>query len=982
MTIIPPIDASPLNFVSGDAFVLHTGWQMRESALLGQDGPVISIPGFSTENWYGTALPATALGVLIRNGVYPDPYLGTNNMHIPDACDAHNVRYNLCHYSHLPSGENPWAKPYWFRKEFVLPDDYAGRTIRLHLDGINYRADVWLNGHLVADSRTVVGMFRRFQFDITRFLHREGTPNALAILVHPLDIPGDPAHEQIDGLPGSFGPNGGDGQILRNVTQYSTVGWDWIAPARDRNMGLWQHVWLEASGPVVIHDPAAFTEMRLPDTTEASITVRCHLENLEQNDRLADLIVRIAPEGADGEFVEFVREVRIPAGGRQEFIFKPEEHPELLFKNPRLWWPVTYGEQPLYTLAVEVRTGGRRSHKIQRCFGIRTVGTRILPSGGRAFTVNGRTLRLTGGAWVPDFLLNWDAQRYRDEIRLMAEGNHTVVRVNGCGIVPPDVFFDACDRLGLLVWQDLSRTSVASEYRTDWGRTWNPPPCDPGVYLDNMKDCILRLRGHPCLLVWCGCNEAFAQKDTGTALQNDILPALDASRPWLPSSSEPPPWRNEDIRTWTGGPWHMVRLPEYFELYRNHPEFTSRNEIGLASFPPINSLVKAIPDFDEPVPAWFPLNRSMGYHDATHTMFRASDDIIRRDLGEPGSLTEYLWMGDLYNNQCYRAIFEAANKNRPRNSGTHLWKVNAAWPSFVWQVFDWYLRPNAGYYSMRSACKPLHIQFSIDDRSIQISSTLLHSCKNLLVRVKVLEAGGKEVYRDEFPACAEADATTPAGFLPSFPGEGNLCFLSLELTDTEGNGLDRVVTWVQADCRWHDLLALPPAEAMATILERTESQGESCYRISLTNCSPVPAVQIWLEILRGPQGDEVLPSFWNDNAITLLPGEEREISVKFRTADLHGNPAHLILEGWNLIPREYRVEDNAEIPLAVHVESCRITSDSEGTRLVVTAAQEGPLGSRITTWPVPVQTDGNKQRYVRMGLRTGQSSRAILPVGG
>ena len=90
------------------------------------------------------------------------------------------------------------------------------------------------------------------------------------------------------------------------------------------------------------------------------------------------------------------------------------------------------------------------------------------------------------------------AQRYRDEVRLMAEGNHTIVRVNGCGIVPPDAFFDACDRYGLLVWEDLSRTSVAGTCRKDGLKTWNPPHCDLATYLDNMKDCIMRVRGRPC----------------------------------------------------------------------------------------------------------------------------------------------------------------------------------------------------------------------------------------------------------------------------------------------------------------------------------------------------------------------------------------------------------------------------------------------------------------------------------------------------
>ena len=337
-----------------------------------------------------------------------------------------------------------------------------------------------------------------------------------------------------------------------------------------------------------------------------------------------ELTVRIAPDGFAGKPIETRTKVTASSGALTEVVLKPQEYPSLRLNRPRLWWPVTYGDQPLYLLTVEARVDGQISSQVTRRFGVRTVGSIVLPSGGRAFTVNGRTIRMTGGAWVPDFLMSWSAQRYRDEVRLMAEGNHTIVRVNGCGIVPPDAFFDACDRHGLLVWQDLSRTSVQVYWqdssrgadaprlylRKDGIKTWNPARCDPALYLDNMKDCIIRLRGRPSLLLWCGSNEASPQADVGKPLQNEILPAMDGTRPWLPDSHEAPPWRKEDLHTWTGGPWNMIRLPEYFRLYAQDPTYTCRNEIGLFSPPPINSMVKTIPDHDRPVPEWFPWNRA------------------------------------------------------------------------------------------------------------------------------------------------------------------------------------------------------------------------------------------------------------------------------------------------------------------------------------------------------------------------------------
>ena len=228
----------------------------------------------------------------MRHKIYPDPYIGTNNMFIPDASDDHNRRYQLGRFSHLPDKSNPWAKPYWFRKEFLLPGSYAGKTVWLHLDGINYRADVWLNGRPVAVAGHVAGMFKRFLFDVSSFVRQGGT-NALAIRIHPLDFPGDPFHEQIGGVAGGFGFNGGDGEILRNVTEYCAIGWDWVPAARDRNMGLWQHVWLEATGPVVVRDPAAFVELRPPDAKEAAVTIRCQIENPLMVEQTVELTARM-----------------------------------------------------------------------------------------------------------------------------------------------------------------------------------------------------------------------------------------------------------------------------------------------------------------------------------------------------------------------------------------------------------------------------------------------------------------------------------------------------------------------------------------------------------------------------------------------------------------------------------------------------------------------------------------------------------------
>ncbi len=526
----PPVDGEPLGTVSAGALVLHDNWQMREEAVVGDHGETFSSPTFDAQGWYPAAVPTTALATLVRKGIYPDPIVGMNMMKIPDVNEAENKRYDLLKYSHLPDHSNPFDRPYWFRTTFTLPASYQGQVVWLHLDGINYRADVWLNGKQVANAQDVVGMFKRFRFDVSKFAKTGGAANTLAIRIHPLDVPGDPVEEQLGGVYGPLGPNGGDKQILSNVTMYQTVGWDWTPSVRDRNIGIWQHVWLEATGPVAVRDPAGFVDPKWTPGQDAPVKVRGYLDNPGAQPVKTDLTVRIEPDGFVGTPVEFHQSLTA-APGRNEFILLPTDHPELILHNPKVWWPDTYGDHPLYKLTVSATVDGKPGSSASSPLGVRTVGTYVLPSGGRAFTCNGRTIRLSGGAWIPDAMLSWSAQRYRDEVRLMAEGNQTVVRVNGCGIMPPDVFFDACDRNGLLVWEDFSRTSPP-----------NGGHADPKVLMDNMVDCVDRMRGHPGLLLWEGSNETEPQQDWAQPMQDQVLPAMDGTRPWIVSSSESVPW--------------------------------------------------------------------------------------------------------------------------------------------------------------------------------------------------------------------------------------------------------------------------------------------------------------------------------------------------------------------------------------------------------------------------------------------------------
>lgn len=963
------VDAEPLDHVSREALILHDGWYLGQESVVGGNGARFSDPAFDPVHWYPTTVPTTVLGALVRLGVYPDPYVAGNNDKIPDASDP----------------GSPWNKPWWFRRAFVLPARGRRKIVWLHLDGINYRAEVWVNGEKIAGEQDAVGMFRRFRFNISDVV-RPGRLNALAIRIFPDDVAGIPGYRE----PGS------DVRFQQNVTEMSALGWDWVPPARDRNMGLWQEVWIERSGPVVVQDPAAYTKVQLPDGRKAEITVRLMVQNAAGETRKADISAEIRPDGFSGPPIIVHQLVQIPAEATQEVMFTPREFPSLIMHHPHLWWPHGYGAQPLYRLSVTASVCGQLSDRNTADFGVRSIGyfyrpvqfahkLNPVPDGeppysyppletARIFTVNGRPIRLVGGSMVPDFLLTWSAQHYRDQVRLMTEGNQTIVRVWGGGIIMPDVFYDEADRRGLLVWQDLVRTS----FTVAWGKKEGEiPKVDKEAYLANMQDAILRLRGRTSLLAWCGINESAEPIDIGLALQNDLLPKLDGTRPWLPSTSTEPIWAIEPLGMRSFGPYSIQPIRYYFDQYAHSPDFLFKNEIGLESEPAFNSILKAIPGAGaiDARQSWdTQVLRDHGLPSRTLTPF------MIRTLGKPLSLADFSTMAQMLSAQSFGAIFDAANKNRSRNPGTMVWMTNAAWLDCMFQLYDWYLRPTAGYYAVKAASRKLHVFYAADDHTLSVVSLLPHPV-DVRIRATLTSALGVQQDVKDYTLTSAADATTVAGPAPLDIADGQLHFLALNLMDTRGHELDRLVTWVQNDECWSSLLALPPVSVTASMISTAHPHpGEIQYQVEVINHGAVPAVQAWVEVIDGPLGHEVLPSFWSYNAFSMLPGEHRTITVSFRGSLQTKRHLRLMVEGFNVTPAEFGIE-HGDVPAPIRAEVTSLKQSSQDGRrvILVDVKQTGETGPRTTLWPLSLNVDGRLLRTFRVALRSGDSSEVEIP---
>ncbi len=888
--------------------LLRDGWRLQTTVLAGEDGAKISVSDFAAEGWYPATVPTTVLSALVRNAVYPDPYFGMNNMRIPDASDEFNRECGLAKFSHLPGGRNPWSDPWWFRTSFKLPQDFRDRKIWLTFEGINYRAEIWMNGRKLAGSNEVVGMFGRWTFDVTAAASLD-KENALAVKIFPLDFPGLPGEPQLKAF-GPFGLNGGPtGDIGKNITMQCSVGWDWMPAVRDRNMGIWQDVKISATGPVDIRNIHVVTDLPLPDVATADVRIAADLCNVSDSGQTGTLSLRLLPPAIGQKAIVSIRkEINLASGETQGIILAPDNYPELKIKSPVLWWPNGLGRPDLYELEVDLEVGGRTSKSGRIAFGIREVSSSAEKVEGwdrREFFVNGVKVPVRGGAWVPDMMLNQSPERLRNELLLWKEANLNLVRIWGGGTTPGEEFFDICDRFGLLVWHDFW---ITGDCQGTWDKGSKDYPYDARVFLSNAADAVKKLRNHPSLLVWTAGNEGYPREEIYRPLRDKIVAGLDGTRPFLPSSGyHPPPegwglsWPdNKAAGTYSGGPYYWVDPKQYYKLVDGKKDWLFKNEVGIPSVPVIESLKEFLPTDPDPA-VKFPLNNVWGYHDACEDNGKYSlyDDAIRRRYGEPRDLADYVLKAQLVNAENYRAIFESINQAAEGTAGVILWKGNPAWPSVVWQIYDWYLRPHAGYYFAKRACEPLHIQLNIVDGSVWAVNATRVEREGLEARVLSYDRAFKKT--GEFAAANVAVPALSARKVV-FAGSGRVPpeadgFVALQLRNG-GKTVSDNFYWLSPSGDFQFLSSLPRSQ-LGVSAGREIRAGRQAVVVKLKNNGSAPAVFIALR-LRRKDGKEILPSFWSDNYLTLLPGESRTLTWSAGEELSPREPLELRLEGWNV----------------------------------------------------------------------------------
>ncbi len=863
-------------------------------------------------------MPGTALTTMVDRGVYPDPDYGLNNLAIPETLNKQD---------------------YWYRIEFHLPKSARDRRLTLTFQGINYLAAVWLNGQRIG---SIKGAFIRGVFDVSGIVKAD-RPNVLAVRVSPPPHPGIPQEQSVKGGPGE---NGGI-MCLDGPTFVATEGWDWIPAVRDRDTGIWQPVILTATNNVKIGDAQVVTSLPLPDRSRANVEITVPLENLSNLPATGTL------KATFGD-VTVAKQLTV-APGKSSVTLSPSEFSQLILQNPRLWWPNGYGKPELYTLHLSFSEGTSVSDMKEVRFGIREItyelslfdstghlrrveysptATRVknevvvdvrhqamreipaadpfpsafppewkegwkswvasLAPGGEASSsvkvlddaraapylvikVNGVRIAARGGNWgMDDSRKRVSREHLEPFFRLHRDANLNIIR-NWVGQNTEQVFYDLADEYGLMVWNDFWEST----------QNYNVEAQDPALFLDNVRDTISRFRNHPSIVVWCGRNEGVPQPIINEGII-DLVRSLDGTRYYFPSSNQ--------VNLQNSGPYKYMDPALYYTTL-NHGFSV---ETGTPSFSTLESFRAWIPKEDQ-----WPINDDWAYHDwhqsgnGEMAPFMAQ---MQAEFGAPTSLEDFERKAQMLDYVDHRAIFEGMNAHLwAPNSGRLLWMTQPAWPSNTWQILNSDYDTQSSFYAVKKACEPLHVQLDLSNYDVAVVNTSNDAHAGLLVVANVYTLDNKLLLHREEKRDAAANVLTEGFRLELAPllSSDELVLVNLDLRDASGAVVSRNFYWVGAQNSSYRRLNRMGRAVISASAKSTRAGDNARIEVELRNTGTVSSIEDKLTLLNTADGSRILPAFYSDNYVSLLPGESRTIEIEYPAKAANGR-AVLTLRGWNL----------------------------------------------------------------------------------
>ena len=881
---------------------LRDGWSLQSACKVQKSGKVISSSTYRPQGWYAATVPSTVLATQVAAGEFKDPYYDENLRKIPGT--NYPIGSNFAELA-MPK-DSPYACSWWYRTEFRLPASSAGRTVWLHFDGINYRANIWLNGKKLADSNDVAGAYRIYEFNATSFL-RWNDVNVLAVE--------------------TFAQTESDLGI--NFV-------DWAPMPPDKDMGLWRNVYLAESGPLSVRYPEVATHFSDDSLQQADLTVTAEVHN--SSDQPVEGTLTGEFEGGS-----FRQNVKLQGGETRSISFLAKEFPPLRVKNPKLWWPAPLGPQNLYRLTMRFLMGKEVSDEQQTRFGIREITAELngpSPQPGKMyhigsskivetdtrpllFRVNRKKVLIRGAGWTPDLLLRSSPQRLRAQFDYVRDMNLNAIRLEGK--LDNDDFFDLADQMGILV---IAGWCCCDKWEK-WG-TWNAR--DLEIATASLRSQILRLSSHPSLMLWMNGSD-FAPPANVEQAYIKVLQELRWPNPYVSSASAMPTSVTGASGVKMTGPYDYVP-PSYWleDTNRYGGAFGFITETGPGPAIPLRgSLEKMIP----PNHLW-PIDDVWNFHAGAGSDFKDLNhfnEAMKAIYGAPSGLDDYIKKAQAMAYDGERAMFEAYTRNKYRSTGVIQWMLNNAWPSVVWHLYDYYLQPAGGYFGAKKACESLHVQYSYDDRSVVVANNLYSESPSLTVKAALYDSDMQEKFSRTATVNAAADTIEKAFVIPEISPAPKVSFLALTLQNGSGEVISSNFYWLPAKLstfdwdlehtnqhayytavtEYEDLTALNnlrPVRLETSAAVENSAQGD-LVRVRLHNPSRDLAFQVSLGVHDGDREDQILPVLWQDNYISLQPNESRVVVARYAPGKL-GSNAELRVGGWNISPETIPLRANGD----------------------------------------------------------------------
>ena len=841
-------------------------WAIQSSAAVKETGDAISRIGYDARTWHFAKVPATVLNAQLKDGVFADPTYDTNLQKLPGALYDSESNFLV----DPPPPDNPYTVSWWYRTEVPVPRLPPGKRLWLNFDSINYRANIWLNGRLIADSTEVAGMYRGFEFDVTDSV----VPgiNAIAVEVIPPQT--------------------------HDLSVYFV---DWNPMPPDRDMGIVQSAYLLFTGPVAVRHPQVVSALN-PSLDQALLTVYADLSNGSGQPVEGTL------SGTVGD-IPFSKPVQLPAHTATRISLTSQEFPQLVMNNPQLWWPAGLGPQTLYGMQIQFDTGGAVSDRASVNFGIRQVSSRLDENQHRLFFINGKRILIRGAAWTHDIMLRQDPEREEYQVRYARDMHLNALRLEGKMF--GDHLYQLADRYGILIMPGWCVGAFE-----EWDQ-WTEEQYT--IARESMRYQLRQLRNHPSVFVFL--------------YGSDNAPPPAAEQMYLQVMAEenwPNPYLNSaaDHTTPGFGPSGMKMTGPYDWVAPNY-WLTDTRRGGAWGFITETSPGPAVPvlaslrQMMAPEHLW-PVGDSTWNFHAGCGGFAQTDNFttsLEKRYGAATDIRDYALKSQVMTYEAQRAMFEAYGRNKYTSTGVVQWLMNTAWPGLIWHLYDYYLRPGGGYFGTMKALEPLHVQYSYDDSSVVVVNSLYRDFSGYSVTAEIYDLDMTRMFAGSMPVDIPEDSATRVFYLPPIAGLTRTYFLRLTLNDTGGNVASSNFYWLSTKpdvFDWNapdypytqlktyadftDLQNLPLAQVSVRWTSDTAG-AEQVEHVTVRNESQGLAFFVHLTVLRGTNGADIAPVFWSDNYFPLFPGESRLLTATYPRKLLDGAVSDIQVDGWNVATR-------------------------------------------------------------------------------